>query len=179
MGRTAPPDQPTTEFVRQLTDAQSRLYAYICTLLGQSAGARDVLQETNLALWAKVGEFDPARPFLPWAIRFAHLQVLAHRKRHVRDRLLFNDDLLNQVAQECAGQLGDLDRQLDALDGCLQRLPAHQRELIARRYAQGESVQALASALGRTPNVVAASLYRIRKVLLDCVQGQLTPEGNV
>src|SRR3954454_14411357 len=45
----------TGEFVQLLTGVQSRLYAYICSLVGDSAGARDVLQETNLALWNKAG----------------------------------------------------------------------------------------------------------------------------
>ena len=64
-----------------LTGTQSRLYAYICSLIGGAAGARDVLQETNLVLWDKAQEYDPARPFLPWAYRIAYLQVLAYRKQ--------------------------------------------------------------------------------------------------
>jgi len=171
-------NRPNTEFIRQLTDAQSRLYAYVCTLLGTSAGARDVLQETNLALWEKVDEFDPTRAFLPWALRFAHLQVLAERKKRTRDRLLFSDDLLHQLAERCEAHLLGLDRQLDALDSCMKKLPEHQRELIDQRYQQGQSVQALAESLRRTPNLIAASLYRIRKTLLDCIQTTLALEGN-
>src|SRR4051794_18288576 len=37
----------TGDYVQLLTGAQSRLYAYICCLVGESAAARDVLQETN------------------------------------------------------------------------------------------------------------------------------------
>ena len=54
----------TGDYVQLLTGAQSRLYAYICCLVGESAAARDVLQETNLALWDKAGEYDPERPVL-------------------------------------------------------------------------------------------------------------------
>ena len=48
-------------------------------LLGDSA-AVDVLQDTNLDLWAHIDDFDFARPFLPWAYTFAFHRVLAFRK---------------------------------------------------------------------------------------------------
>src|SRR4051812_13542352 len=80
--------------VQHITACQAALYAYVCSLLGTSAGAADVLQEANLVLWEKAMEYDPERPFLPWARRIAHFQVLAYRKRQSREKLLFDDDLL-------------------------------------------------------------------------------------
>jgi RNA polymerase sigma-70 factor (ECF subfamily) len=159
-------------FVQQLTGCQSRLYAYVCTLLGGSADAGDVLQETNLVLWSKADEYDPQRPFLPWAYRFAYLQVLAHRKRRHNSRLVLDDRLLEQVAQEYHRQ-DEAEDQRAALDGCVGKLPPEQRELLARRYTDNESVLALADRLGQTPNVVSASLYRIRKTLLRCLEATL------
>jgi RNA polymerase sigma-70 factor (ECF subfamily) len=123
----------TGAFVQLLTGAQSRLYAYICTLLGDAAGARVVLQETNLALWDKAGDYDVDRPFLPWAYRVAYLQILAHRKRRTRGRLLFDERLLSELAEEAEDRDDDLDRRLEALGDCLARLPGHRRDLIDRR----------------------------------------------
>ena len=75
----------STEFVQLLTGIQSRLYSLsICTLIADGAGALDVLQEANVVLWEKAHEYDPTRPFAPWAYRIAYLQVLAYRKRCVR-----------------------------------------------------------------------------------------------
>jgi RNA polymerase sigma-70 factor, ECF subfamily len=165
-------------FVRQLTGCQSRLYAYVCALLGGSADAGDVLQETNLVLWEKAGAYDPARPFLPWAYKFAHLQVLAHRKRCSRSRLVLDDLLLERVAEEYHRQDADTERRLAALDGCVEKLPPEQRDLLTRRYAREEAVNDLAAGLGQTPNVVSASLYRIRKALQRCLEAALAPEGG-
>ena len=75
-----------THVVREITACQSALYAYVCSLLGTSAGAADVLHEANVVLWEKAAEYDPSRPFLPWAYRIAYFQVLAHRKRRSRDK---------------------------------------------------------------------------------------------
>lgn len=163
----------TGEFMQLLTGSQSRLYAYICTLTGGGSGARDVLQETNLALWDKAGEYDPSRPFLPWAYRVAYLQVLAYRKRVARSRLIFDDELVGELAVEAQGRDADDDRRLEALGHCMDRLPGPRRELLDCRYLRGETVDRIAGRLRKAPNVVAASLYRIRRALLECIESRL------
>jgi RNA polymerase sigma-70 factor (ECF subfamily) len=159
-----------------LTGSQSQLYAYICTLTGGSSGARDVLQETNLALWDKAQEYDPSRPFLPWAYRMAYLQVLAYRKRCARSRLVFDDELVGALAVEARGDDAGHERRLEALGHCMDRLPGPRRKLLDRRYLHGETVDRIAADLRKAPNVVAANLYRIRKALLECIQSQLATE---
>jgi RNA polymerase sigma-70 factor (ECF subfamily) len=161
------------DFVQSLTGVQSRLYAYICSLLGETAGARDVLQETNLALWDKAQEYDPDRPFVPWAYKVAYLQVLAYRKRCSRSRLLFDEQLVSELAEQAASRDDDLDQRLEALGDCMGRLPGPRREMIDLRYLRGESVDAIAERLRKTPNVVAANLYRIRKALLECIESRI------
>jgi RNA polymerase sigma-70 factor, ECF subfamily len=163
----------TGEYVQLLTGAQSRLYSYICCLVGESAGARDVLQETNLALWDKAREYDPGRPFLPWAYRTAYLQVLAYRKTCARSRLVFDDELIGELAEWTESRDADLDDRLEALGDCIDKLPGPRREMIDRRYRDGDSLDQIAERLSKAPNVVAASLYRIRKVLMDCIESRL------
>jgi RNA polymerase sigma-70 factor (ECF subfamily) len=163
----------TGEFVQLLTGAQSRLYAYVCTLVGEAAGARDVLQETNLALWDKAREYDPGRPFMPWAYRVAYLQVLAHRKRYARSRLVFDEQLVRELAERVAERHADLDLRLEALGRCIEQLSGDRREMVDRRYQHGESVEEISRRLRKTPNVVAANLYRIRKALLSCIESRL------
>lgn len=46
-----------------LTSHQQTLYAYIRTLLPEADVASDVLQETNLMLWQRAGEFSPGSDF--------------------------------------------------------------------------------------------------------------------
>jgi RNA polymerase sigma-70 factor, ECF subfamily len=166
------------DFVQSLTGAQSRLYAYICSLVGDSAGARDVLQETNLALCDKAREFDESRPFLPWAYQVAYFQVLAYRKRCSRSRLLFDEQLVSELAERVASRDDDLDRRLEALSDCMAGLPGHRKELIDRRYVLGESVDQIAGQLRKAPNAVAASLYRIRKALLECIEARIATESS-
>jgi RNA polymerase sigma-70 factor (ECF subfamily) len=159
-----------------LTGMQSRLYAYICSLIVDSAGAFDVLQETNLVLWDKADEYDPARPFKPWAFRIAYLQVLAYRKRCVRCRLVFDESLVNEMSEEFCRRDDDQTQRLEALAVCMDKLPSPRRELLDLRYCHGESVDEIARRMHKPPNVVSANLYRIRKALLACIESRLAAE---
>jgi len=152
-----------------LTASQFELYAYICALLGGSREASDVLQEANLTILAKAAEYDPQHHFLPWARAIAFHQVLTHRKRSARNRLLFDDELLHQVSQKVCARSEAMDFQLAALDDCLGKLPSRQQALIQARYYEGIPVRDIASRWHRPANAIAAALYRIRKALFDCL----------
>lgn len=164
-----------SQFVERLTEAQSALYGLLHTLLPGDPQVADVLQETNRVLWRKAADYDRTRPFLPWALAVARFEVLAHRKRQARDRLIFDEALVGQIAEDFE-KLSARDGALQALELCLQKLPVHQRELVARRYVQGESVNDIAVRQGRTANTISALLYRIRGILADCVDRTLAQE---
>ncbi len=132
-----------------------------------------MLQDTNLTLCREAERFDRSRPFLPWARTVAYYQVLSWRKRQVRERLVFDESLLEDVAASLSEAPTVSHAQLDALEGCLKKLPGRMRDLFEARYARGANVNALAAASGRAPNAVAASLYRIRQLLSACVEETL------
>jgi DNA-directed RNA polymerase specialized sigma24 family protein len=57
---------------------------------GDLHDARDVLLETNLVLWQKIGEFEPGSNFGAWARKIAYFQALAFlrdRKRKANSAL--------------------------------------------------------------------------------------------
>jgi RNA polymerase sigma-70 factor, ECF subfamily len=165
-------------FVRHLTGCQSALYAFITTLLGGAEGAGDVLQETNVVLWNKAGDYDPQRPFLPWAYTFARFQVMAWRKKQSRDRLVLDDELVAAIASELEERSPKAEAQLEALEACLSGLPEEQRRLVDSRYSEGEAVQDIASRMGRPENVISAHLYRIRRALMQCVRLKMEKEAG-
>jgi RNA polymerase sigma-70 factor (ECF subfamily) len=167
----------TPEFVMQLTSHQSLLYSAIASLLGGVSGVQDVLQETNVALLEKAGEYDVSRPFAPWAISFARFQAMSWRKRQSRDRLVLNDDLFAAVADRLAAEPTAANRRLDALEKCLHKLPGESRRLVDLRYIEGYGVQDIAARVERSANVVSVTLFRIRKLLVDCVRARLAAEG--
>jgi RNA polymerase sigma-70 factor (ECF subfamily) len=163
-------------FVELLTQHQSRLYAFIYTLMPDPERAGDVFQETNMVLWRKAEEFDHDREFLPWALTIARFQVRAARQRLGRDRHVFDERAFDVVADELARRAGRLPARQSALIDCLQHLPDDQRQLVRRRYEEGDALERIAAALGQTANAVGVALYRVRQALAECVERRVARE---
>ena len=113
----------TELLVRLLSRHQEELFRYIFALLPHEEDARDVLQETSVALFRKFAEYDPAKPFLTWAYRFAYLEVLKQRERSRRGTRLLSVDLIARLAREREQEEPILLARLQALELCLEKLP--------------------------------------------------------
>jgi len=165
-------------FVEELTDAQFDLLAFISMLVGNKSDARDVLQETNRMLWAKAGEYDPERPFLPWARAFARYEVLRYRKTLQRERLVFSDATFETLAGADADPGERFDRRLEWLDQCLEKLTDAQRTVIRAKYYERLTVAQMAGRFGCSAASVVSLLYRIRQALGQCLERHRKREAN-
>lgn len=166
------------EHVRLIAQAQRRLYAYIFTLMRHPADADDLLQETNVVLWRKRETYESGTNYIAWAFAIARLQVLAHRSRQARRGILFDDDLLEEIAKVASIESEQYDRRNAALQNCLQKLTATQRDLISRRYQPDGAVNSLAAEIGKTSKAVSASLRRVRDKLRQCIERTLAAEAR-
>lgn len=171
------PDTPPADFIAQLTRSQRHLHAFIQSLVWNPADADDVLQEANLVLWRKAAEFDPGRPFLPWAMRIAQLQAMAWLTNRGRAKQRFADTLLETIAAEAVAEAvaeaDELELRRRALGDCLQRLSPEHRELVAVRYQPEGCVDDIATARGSSPKAVSEMLRRIRIGLMACIERRL------
>jgi RNA polymerase sigma-70 factor (ECF subfamily) len=169
--------EQTTQFVQLLTSHQPQIYAYIATMLFGDSAAADVLQDTNLHLWAQAGRYEFDRPFLPWAFGFARQRVMAYRKTCSRSRLVFSDEAVDLLSEQCLEASDTIDDRLVALQNCLKRLGTTQAELIRERYVAKTPVQTIAGRLNDTAHNISSRLHRIRKLLATCVERALAAEG--
>ena len=160
-------------FVHDLIAAQARLYAYILSLVLNRDAADEVLQNTNVVLCRKADEYDRIENFAAWACRVAHFEVLTYRKRLGRDSLIFDADLLDVLSREAGPATENVAATQRALADCLDELPSARRELVLERYRPGGSVQELANKVSRPAASVSQTLYRIREMLLECIQRRL------
>ncbi len=69
--------------------------------------------------------------------------------------------------------------QREALERCLQKLPATQRELVLTAYTKGIRMDDLATRRGQTPMSLYKLLHRIRQALQECVQRTLAQEETI
>ncbi|MBI1375096.1 MAG: sigma-70 family RNA polymerase sigma factor [Phycisphaera sp.] len=165
------------QLTRQLMAAQSRLYAYIASLVHNPDQAHDILQEANVVMLRKLDEVGQDVEFLAWAHKVCYFEVRGHLRDQARDRLRFDETLLERIAEAARQRTGSFEPRVRALFECLDELPDHQRKLIEQRYMADGSVQGMAEALGRPYGSVRQAIYRTRQVLIECVNGKLTGEN--
>lgn len=163
-------------FVRQLTENQNRLYAYVYSLLADHNRASDVLQETNVVLWRKINDFQSSKPFLPWAFAVARFQVLAHLRDRKRDRILLDENLAEVISVEAEEKAELFNVPRETLAQCVETLAPASRELIQLRYMKHLSVREVAESVERTVSATKVSLMRIRRTLADCIERRLGAE---
>lgn len=156
-------------FLRLYTKHQHRILAYIFTLVPNRADAEDLLQDSAALMWEKFDQFELGTDFAAWACRVAFLKVSNHRKRFARSKLLFNDELLETVAERAIELAPQLDERRAALQECLKRLEDRDRRMITARYEPCGSAKRAAEASGRSLQAAYRALFRIRKALYDCV----------
>jgi RNA polymerase sigma-70 factor (ECF subfamily) len=165
-------------FLGLFLKAQGRIFAYILTLLPHRGDAEDLMQEVSLFLWNR---FDPANPpadFVAWGCRVAYFRIKEHRRAHRRQRVIFSDDILEQLAGIMAEETTALrlDDRFEALARCLAKLGRRDRELIAERLQEGATTLSTAERVGRSVDAVYKAMARIRKALYDCVERTLAAE---
>lgn len=168
---------PSADFVQLFTRSQRRIYLFILSQVQSPAQAEEILQETNVIVLAKHGQFQPGTNFLAWACQIANYEILKFRTRRRREKLIFNDDVLQLVAAEALARSDELESRRTALMECLGKLRPRDRELIQTRYAPGHTGKEVAADLGRPPNSVYQSLGRIRRTLWECIQRRLAAEA--
>ena len=159
------------EFSQLVTESQKRLYAYIYSLTGHTASSWDVLQETNLVLWAKREEFKKGTNFNAWAHTVARFQVLAFLRDKTREPLsLLTPEIFEKLEAETKPELEAHEARLKALSNCLTQLAPAASNIVRWHYEEKLSLKQISSRLSMTANAVKQALFRARRSLQQCLE---------
>lgn len=159
-------------FTRLFLTHEPELLRLVQVFVPHRPDAREVVQETAVALWRHFPEYDATRPFGAWAAGFTRMEVRRFLRERARQRHL--TARAAELLMETADQMGDeADVRDEHLQDCLARLPADLRSLVADYYQAELPAVDLARRTGRSIEAVYKSLQRVRKLLLECVQGKL------
>lgn len=164
-------------FVRLLMRHDRAIRAYLRGLLPSALDVDEVMQEVCVVAWRKFGELDDPENFGRWTCVIARYEVLMYRRTKARDRLVLGEDIERLMADEGLEELGMRQRQLEALEGCLGKLPSERRSLVMRLYAAEAPMKTVAEQVGKTPEALYKLLSRARRELLDCVERTLAGAG--
>jgi RNA polymerase sigma-70 factor (ECF subfamily) len=176
-----PPDRDKgDDFIIEITRAQGMIAAYVRSLLPTYADYMDVVQEVNVTLWRKRRQYKVGTNFKAWAFQVARYQVLSTRRKLASDgrRLVFDQELVELLADSSELDRDGGDDSLSALRICLGQLREKDRELLRMRYAGRQTVEEYAQQNGRNAGTVRATLRRLREVLLKCVRSKLSRGGE-
>lgn len=167
----------TAEYVRLWTQYHRDVERYVFSMLPRPADASEVVQEVSVRLWEKWDSYDQDRPFLPWAMRFAYLQVLKWRQGKAREKLIFSDDLLSQINATNDYEEPLMEARRKTLTLCLEKLNKDDRRIVELRYGRHGAIKEEAEKTGVKMHKLYYALERIRIQLLNCIELNLQRSG--
>jgi RNA polymerase sigma-70 factor (ECF subfamily) len=159
-----------SQFTELVIAAQPRLYSYTLALVPNLDSANEVLQEANRVMLENEHQYDPERDFLSWACGVVRYRVLAMVRDRGRDKLFFDSELVETIAEHSAKQNQDSEERRGLIGKCYEKLTEHQRMLLDLRYEPEASVASMAELLDRPASSISSSLTKIRRKLTDCVR---------
>ena len=164
-------------FVSLLVRHRHALYAFIAKQLVNPADVEDVFQKTSLVLWKKMEDFDSDRSFFHWACGIACNEVRNFLTVQRRNKLHFDFELVQLLAEEAAEECELSEARLVALHQCMSKLSPRQQQILRRCYVGVESISEVASELQRERGALYKQLARLKEKLLQCIRGKLSLQG--
>lgn len=167
------------DFIRLYTRHERQLRAFVFGLVVSRDAVDEIMQEVSVVLWKKFTELKEPEGFLPWASVIARYEVLMYRRKYARDRLVFDESVLLQLADEHGCGIGEeaSEQLLQDLSSCLQRLPDRDRKLLRLAYCDGNRLTNMATDMGVTANALSKSLGRLRRRLRTCIESRTANAG--
>jgi RNA polymerase sigma-70 factor (ECF subfamily) len=147
------------------------LYGFIARLLrGDRTLADELFQEAWLEAIRQIVQFSPQRgAFRAWLFGIARRRVAYHWRRHaLRNR---TEDAIGDASATTTTLLPhDILEQIErgqVVEAALLFLQPDDRELLLRRYTDGETIAEIARHYGRTAKAVESRLARLRQELRE------------
>ncbi len=172
MNPVAPSPDDHIRFMRLILEHEPQILRAVMVFVPQRSDARDIVQDTAVALWQHFAEYDPSRPFTNWALGYARMHVRRYFRssaRHSRLSEKAAEALL--IAAEDRDALKE--KQDTALRNCLGELPEASRRLIEGYYYEEKPVEALGQTHGKSVEAVYKSIQRLRRCLQECINRRL------
>jgi RNA polymerase sigma-70 factor (ECF subfamily) len=150
---------------------QGRVRAYVGGSISRADVVDDLAQEVFLAAFRSLDSYKGDAPLGVWLLGIARHKTLMHVRGELapfRVNLLEHDEL----------DLPRREREISALERCLESLPAGSAGLVTDRYWKARSIPDIARELGKREGAIRMTLFRLRQALRTCVESRLSEEGT-
>jgi RNA polymerase sigma-70 factor (ECF subfamily) len=153
------------EMVDQFSD---ELFGLAYSLTGNAADAEDVLQQTFLGAFRRIGAFEGRSSIKTWLVRIVANQASKSRRSRRIRRAVPIDERLATIDGAPAPQVSSaeacVDSRIDLAD-MLQQLSPEHREVLVLREVQQMSYEQISQALKLPQGTVESRLFRARQDL--------------
>ena len=138
----------------------------------------DMIQKAFIHAYEHIGEYQAGSDFRAWLLAIARFTLLgkfrADERRSVAHQRYADNVLANHAIDTVDDDIRD--RRMAALETCLGKLSKAAGELIRLRYQCGLSLDEIGSRLNRSLSWIKTSMFRLKKMLLDCIEDKLAKE---
>lgn len=167
--KTGEGDSRYREFTRLVITNQTRITAFILSMVPQRQDAEDILQDTLVEMWNQFGKFEQGSSFLAWGCTIAKYKTLNHLRRKKNSRLSFSDELLEIIQNESIERMSVMEQRADNLKRCVKKLPARDAKLLRLRYEDDLTFRKIAELYGHSHQAVCKAMSRIHSQLVSCI----------
>ena len=171
-------DPATRRALADWTLAQPAVSAFVHALVHDRADRDDVLQDVAVAVLESYHRYDPARPFLAWALTIARNEAIDSLRRRRRRPAAIPPEAADALAVALAEVADEERARLVHLAACMAELDARAREACELRYRAGLSPSQIGAALGMQANTASKLLHRLRERLRECIDRKFRQEAR-
>jgi RNA polymerase sigma-70 factor, ECF subfamily len=164
------------EAVRVITAHYTMLKTYLRAIIFNPGLVEDALSEVKLTLLQTWEQYDPDRPFGPWARGVARRVAYNQSREEFRQGVTLDEAALEELAcqMDREGDESHLDGLKEALRACLTQLPAGQERLIRMKYFDDQSYEEISGVIGKTVRTLYVVFNRVHQTLQLCVRKEVT-----
>jgi RNA polymerase sigma-70 factor (ECF subfamily) len=158
-------------FVELYQRYNSAIYTYIFRLVQQQTAAEDLLQETFVAAWQGIRDFQHRSTVKTWLFRIAHYKTMSWLRTYYRDRKLTEEEEL--APQEPAAPDSQLmsSWQAGKVRQALDELSPNHRSVVELFYMQNLSYEEIAEVtecpLGTVKSRMSYAIRNLNGILLS------------
>lgn len=165
-------------FEQLIKPYEGRLFTYLTKMCNDPDAAKDMIQETFLNVFKKIGSYEHKAKFSTWLFQVAINNCLMLKRRHASHSVISLDDHEHPLPYDIIDQKADLEHSRsrkelkDLVDRALQQLDPPYRSVFMLSEVDGFTAIEISTILKLTlPNVKA----RIRRAK-EKLRTMLTPE---
>ena len=171
----AVPDQHE-QFMRLLAKHEPVVRAYVRTGVYSAQDVAEVMQDISVVAWRKFDQLEDHSGFGKWMTMIARYEIMKFRQTKARDRLVLDDEIIDKILQEGGEETSIREAWIEAIEGCLAKLPPRHRTLLLEAYEPGSSIKNLAARTKKNPNSLYQTLHRLRGRIANCIESEMGHE---